>query len=268
MTGTHMDDSSLEGIVNNLLEQEPDWGLPINLERVAQLCWVSKIDWRPLENPGMVVSNHGYYTIILNSRERLRSRQRFTLAHEIAHILLAEGDSEGIKEYRDDSTNMREQANPHLERLCDRLAAQLLMPTSIFLRFAAPWTITSIPRLARLFDTSMTATAIRYTGLMPRPCIVVLWRPSRKTGGRLLPAWHVQNELCGNSRFHGPTSKRLTKHSVIYEAFLGTESFKGTMLVPLITKSGALYERMEVEALGYGTGDKRSVVSLIYPTAV
>ncbi len=265
MADRKIDEAFIERIANNVFGDEPGWDLPIDLNRVADRCWVSKIECRPLDNPGMVVFQNGSYVIFLNSRERLRSRQRFTLAHEISHILLSQGNEDGLTEYRDEPDNAKRNANIQLERQCDKLAARLLMPTSLFVRHAPPWAITSIPRLARQFDTSMSATAIRFAEVMPTPCVTVLWRPSQKGGGRLLPAWHVQNGLCGRSRFHGPTLKRITKASAIYEAFQGNDSTEGTMLVPDITKRGAMYERMKVEALGYGTGDSRRVISLLFP---
>ena len=213
----------------------------------------------------MVTRGENGFHITINSHERLVSRQRFTLAHEIAHILLAQETGKQITESHRDVVETSKSKRATLEKLCDKLAAQILMPRTLFLQCAPPWNVGSILRLARQFDTSIAATAIRFVELMPSACALTIWRPDRKSRDRLLPLWNTQNDLCGRAKYHGPTFNRLAKDSVVYQAFRGSTPVEGTMMIPKITRQGASYQKMGVEAVGYGYGENRKVCSLFKP---
>ena len=82
-----------------------------------------------------------------------QGRKRFTIAHELGHaILLRAGLS-----------------LPHrgaeVERLCDLFASALLMPPEAFLRSAQPISLSRVFQLARQFDVSLAAAAVRCAGL-------------------------------------------------------------------------------------------------------
>jgi IrrE N-terminal-like domain len=83
------------------------------------------------------------------------TRRRFTIAHEIAHAIL-------------ETTGPRcPRVGDELERICDRLASELLMPRHLFLdAVGSSLSIEKIFELARLFDTSLSATAIRCAELL------------------------------------------------------------------------------------------------------
>ena len=99
------------------------------------------------------------YAIYVNKRDS-HVRQRFTLAHEVAHFVLHRDliDSEVVDRamYRSDlSTSHETQAN--------RLAADILMPGHLLRReFAAT---NDIAALARRFDVSTAAMEIRLKSL-------------------------------------------------------------------------------------------------------
>lgn len=81
-------------------------------------------------------------------------RRRFTIAHELGHALLEQTGS-GVP-----------RKGKELERLCDMFAAELLMPKSVFLEMAQGEVSTqSIIDIARQFQTSITATGLRYAEL-------------------------------------------------------------------------------------------------------
>jgi hypothetical protein len=260
-----MKESHIDDIVAGVFSQREHWEVPIDLVEIANQCGVSSISRRPLEVSGMVTKGANGYDITLNSNERLLSRQRFTLAHEIAHIVLSQETGNEITEsHREVGENTRGRRDS-LEKLCDTLAAQFLMPRALFLQYAPPWNVGSIPRLARQFETSILATAIRFAELMPTACVLTIWRPDRKSTDRLLPMWSSQNKLCGKARYHGPVFNRLSKDSVVYQAFRSSNPVEGTMMVPKITREGASYRKTKVEAVGYGNGDNRRVCSLFKP---
>lgn len=105
-------------------------------------------------------------TVTINKASS-RKRQRFSLAHEYAHILL--GDDTG---HRDSSTTHVEH-----ERLCDAIATEILMPAEQF-----TWqlgndfiSIPLIERLANSFGSSIEATACRAIEISQLPCLIAVW---------------------------------------------------------------------------------------------
>jgi hypothetical protein len=85
------------------------------------------------------------------------ARRRFTIAHELAHAIL---ESTGPNCPR---------TGKELERLCDMLATEMLMPRQVFMREVGPsshlcWR--KIDFIAGQFQTSIAATALRCAELL------------------------------------------------------------------------------------------------------
>lgn len=81
-------------------------------------------------------------------------RRRFTIAHEMGHAIFEKTGRNCPR------------SGEQLERLCDMLATEILMPTSIFLNYLGPKpSLKKIFELSNLFNTSLTATAIRCSEL-------------------------------------------------------------------------------------------------------
>jgi IrrE N-terminal-like domain len=88
--------------------------------------------------------------VIAVAKQLSRGRRRFTIAHELGHALLATTG----KNYP--------RAGKEVERLCDMLAAEILMPEERFLgSLPAEIDLSTIQMLTRTFDTSWRASAIR-----------------------------------------------------------------------------------------------------------
>jgi len=82
-------------------------------------------------------------------------RKRFTIAHEMAHAVF---ESTGPNCPR---------TGVELERLCDKIAAEILMPKQIFLgRLGQEFSVKKILDLSQLFRASVSATAIRCAELL------------------------------------------------------------------------------------------------------
>jgi hypothetical protein len=107
--------------------------------------------------------------IIVCSKHLSPNRRRFTIAHELAHAIF---ELSGPKCPR---------SGRELERLCDMIAAELLMPWRAFKARAGDVPgPDQILQLARVFQTSLTATAIRCNKLLDVTIFaaqtdVVLW---------------------------------------------------------------------------------------------
>ena len=91
---------------------------------------------------------HGFK--IVYSSDLSHGRKRWTIAHELGHALFE-------RTGRNPPRSGRE-----VERLCDMIATELLMPRACFgPRIRESVCLDGVLRLARLFQTSVTASAIR-----------------------------------------------------------------------------------------------------------
>ncbi len=87
---------------------------------------------------------------IVYSASLSRGRKRFTIAHELGHAVF-ETTGPNCPKY-----------GQELERICDMLASEFLLPRRIFSEHAGPSIdATTVYKLARLFDASLMATALR-----------------------------------------------------------------------------------------------------------
>ena len=130
-------------------------GSPYQLISHSWRSFCSEIVVRPIPMDGRVELKDDGFSITLSARSNKR-RRRFTLAHELSHILLADGNNEFVA-YRRSSTTQED-----VERLCDSIAASLLMPRrwaeSVSVRAES---VEQLDRAARSAEVSTTATFLR-----------------------------------------------------------------------------------------------------------
>lgn len=104
---------------------------------------------------GMLDHNGEDWEITVNSLHHPR-RQRFTLAHELAHYVLHSKSRESFV----DKTLFRSTETGGMEAEANRFAAGLLMPESEFRRFVADRS-SKVEDLARHFEVSALAVRVR-----------------------------------------------------------------------------------------------------------
>ena len=122
---------------------------PTDLDEVGRRVGAHEISYENFPGSGELHKEREGYRIVCSS-DQPRPRQRFTVAHELAHVIL---DRTGRNAPR---------AGDSVERVCDVLAAECLMPTSVFeAQLPAAPTLNDVMNLAQTFGTSITATAIR-----------------------------------------------------------------------------------------------------------
>ena len=110
-------------------------------------------------------------TIVLN-RQKSRQRQRFSLAHEIGHVLL-EQSLDGVR-MRQPIGHRSEDAR--IEKACDAFAAELLMPREAVEAIAASTPRAKIfEQLERRLGVSTEAVAYRLLRVAPKPLEIMLW---------------------------------------------------------------------------------------------
>jgi hypothetical protein len=149
-------------------------GASQSLDVLARELGVSRIleQELPFEG-GLFRLSDGELVIKLNSGSSF-VRKRFTLAHEIAHLLL-----DTVPAHR--STD---RADKDLERTCDLMAAELLMPTeeaANFINGLGSPSPENLKAIASRYTVSLQTAAIRvYDGLKLWKCGIGMWSLSPK----------------------------------------------------------------------------------------
>jgi Zn-dependent peptidase ImmA (M78 family) len=105
---------------------------------------------------------------------RERSRKRFTIAHEIGHYVLPTHRTlENV--CTTDMVESWRQGNQKPELEANEFAVELLLPARFVekpLELKRP-SLRAIAQVANEFETSLTATALRFVGLTDVPCVAV-----------------------------------------------------------------------------------------------
>lgn len=144
----------------------------IDIEAIAEYCQATVIPQKLKGSAARIIGIGDRAFITVDSASH-RARQRFSAAHELGHWMLDRGKLANFvcseKNFVSDWTG----DNP--ERRANRYAADLLLPKFMFEPLAKNKEITfqTVRELCSLFQTSITATAIRLVELGSFPAIIV-----------------------------------------------------------------------------------------------
>ncbi len=143
---------------------------PINLHVLARQMGVSDISEADLVEDGHLVYSAGQGRICVR-RGLSIERQRFTIAHELAHLLLLNPGTEGIVR------RTRRWVDGE-ERLCDDIAAALLLPRDwIAERYRhRPRNLSTIRHVANDTGTSLSAVTARLREVLSWRESLLRWR--------------------------------------------------------------------------------------------
>jgi hypothetical protein len=141
-------EEAVEIIANTALKDVPY--PPVRLEGLFSKFNISGVKAEDdLPYSGELRPENGSFVIVC-STHLSTTRRRFTIAHEIAHAIFELSGPNCPRSGRE------------LERLCDRVATELLMPRAEFIARAGKSPgIDEVFHLARDFQTSLMTTAIR-----------------------------------------------------------------------------------------------------------
>jgi hypothetical protein len=159
---------------------------PIDIETLAKRMGV--LDITPAD---LIEDGHLEYTP-RSTRIRIRNdigneRRRFTIAHELGHLLLLDPNTKVVVHRTRNSGNNE-------ERLCDEIAAALLLPADwIFDHYATrPHNLATVRQVARMTDASLSAVVARLQQVLSWPEMLLRWRFDRGkwrfVGGAGVPA--------------------------------------------------------------------------------
>lgn len=133
-------------------------GEPIDIERIAKSVGVAEVSSAEMNADGFLGRRSDGALVIRHRNGVGKPRTRFTIAHEVAHILLSEVEGKPLTvadTYRRDAAE---------EKAVNRIAAELLMPVSTLVhelndRRDEVWN--TVFRLARQYRVSSSAMAFR-----------------------------------------------------------------------------------------------------------
>lgn len=126
---------------------------PTNLEAVAHELNIYDIVSEDIAISGELRRNGRGFKVVY-SAFLTPARKRFTIAHEIAHAIVLQSGPRAPRKGRE------------LERICDMIAVELLMPEAVFVSAATTEpSAQAVRELATKFQTSLAATGIKYARL-------------------------------------------------------------------------------------------------------
>ncbi len=132
------------------------------------------INEKPIKGAeGRLITDQANGIIVVNSNIREPGKKRFVIAHELGHFALHR-DSEKIS-ICDQEAFIDWHKNRPYETEANEFAAELLMPTSIFRKACQSDEPNAeiVKTMAEMFDTTLTATAIRYVEIGWFPAVLV-----------------------------------------------------------------------------------------------
>jgi Zn-dependent peptidase ImmA (M78 family) len=121
-------------------------------------------------------------------------RKRFTLAHEVGHAIVYRSIGRQSSEINDGRLRCRAETADERdeERLCDIVAAELLMPRAQFIQTMDELGVcaATVPDIAQRFGVSLQATCRRLAQLSPYDIAASLWKKNEENGS-LIPTWNI-----------------------------------------------------------------------------
>ena len=233
---------------------------PADLERLAKDWGVTSIEIEPIASDAMLLpSANGYKVVLKEATHRAHfARHRFSFAHELGHLLL---NLSGLQPPRNQPRDPGLQSQE--ERLCDRIASEILMPRIAFQRDGAlaGWSLCSLTSLASAYHTSISATAIRMVDLMPRQCLLGVWKVPSGQAAALKLQWSHSQAF----RYGVPGLVPRDKLELVVRAACTREMQSG--LAPIVDKDhqAVTPPQVSAEALAWGQGEYKQVMVFYYP---
>lgn len=141
----------------------------IDIEAIAQYCDATVVYQSLSGCEARIVGTSNRAIITVNPRDS-RGRERFSAAHELGHWLRDTGIA-----FCNPEAAFNDSAGPSAETRANEYAADLLLPRFMFEPASKdkPMTFETTSELADLFETSLTATAIRLIRYGSFPAVVV-----------------------------------------------------------------------------------------------
>lgn len=146
----------------------------LRIEAIAQYCRAT-VRYKQLEGCEARLIGFGDRAIIAVNKVSRRERQRFSVGHELGHWMRDHAKVAFTAFSCSEKAFLSEWSGDNPERRANRYATELLLPEAMFRQRAKNREITfsTVRELAKQFQMSLTATAIRLVELGSFPSAVV-----------------------------------------------------------------------------------------------
>ena len=155
----------------------------IKLEKLLEICNCRIIEKNIQTSGRLEIDDVGF--IIYLSKNMPNSRKRFTIVHELAHILVIQGIC-----HKPNLLKSLRQPNiwAQVEKLCDKAAAFILIPEIQFISKIKEYGLSSkgISNVCKFFDISKESFFVRFKDVF-KPSTIALCR-SQKVSHKITPA--------------------------------------------------------------------------------
>lgn len=178
---------------------------PIDLTKIARHLGVMEIRVGSAVEDGRLEHSPGGSRILLSDATG-PARQRFTLGHELGHILLTDPEEELI------SFRRRPERADSVEQFCDSFSAALLMPRDWLVseELACPEQMATIARISAKASVSMSAAFLRARDVLGWDVTLLgLARGPRKDDWRVRSMYRRTKGL-----YHLPVLRKAAEHTL------------------------------------------------------
>jgi Zn-dependent peptidase ImmA (M78 family) len=150
-------------------EAEP----PVPIERVASLRGIVSIEETDQLWAGMLFRRDRNFVVTVRSADGYE-RRRFTVCHEAGHTFFR--GYHDVEQFRCNGERTK------LEQRCDMAASELLLPFRFFVQDLRDtgFGFDGVEQLARSYEASIEATALRVADLWPEPTLLLAFRQRHK----------------------------------------------------------------------------------------
>jgi Zn-dependent peptidase ImmA (M78 family) len=255
---------SAQLLVKKLIATRRHDNPPFLAEEYAPLVGIHSIEKMNLGKAGGILLRYYNRPVIKININDPPVRQNFSCAHEIGHMLLSELKLESyinsIEHRTYNPQAERKTRSKAVEKLCDEAATELLMPLEIFQSHLKEkgMSINSIEHLAEMYKVSIQSAAIRASEIYQDSSMILKWAPRKSYPDTIQLSW-PKNKILDKVLF-SPVKKAISPPSKFHEAFECNNLVKGEISF----KVGKQTKRFAAEIKGYGYGDKRYILSLVF----
>ena len=263
------DEEAVLGAARRLLDRVGvEASAPVGLLALAREIGITRVQ-RIQDGPdGVLVRRGSGYVIGVNARHS-SNRQRFTIAHEIAHRLVNQTLLTGPAsiEARSTGSLKSQSSSAQIERLCDIAAAELLLPARLLQKddlVNVEPSLAALVKIARSYDVSSQAAGIRLIEGGWWNAVFTLWSCQvvpETSKARIRAKWSAAPE---NLSWLVPQNRSLPRDSVFRKAFESSAYGKIWRDVELWGRR-RLRGWYRAEAQCHRAGDAKVLESLLIP---
>ena len=238
---------------------------PVNLKTLGSYWGVKAVIERQLDVGGLLYRHDADRSTIFLKQDDVLGRRRFSWAHELGHIVMANRASPQVACRKVNNNNRA------LERCCDLIATEILMPQDSFMEVTdqSCWSLRAVRSLASTFQVTVQAAARRLLELIDEPALISVWRPQSELPLRSVKySWAIPNTLGKSFRPEVRWQTNPVALWPIYEASSNRTVVEGACKVLMKVQGETLYKWVHTEALAVGRGDKQTLLGFHYLSRV